>query len=82
MWIGKAAFANVVGRNLTQIEWKQYLPSNQSYHMTCPKWPEDNHDTVKISIYSSKSKEDWINAATAAFNAAASQNQPQAKRSS
>jgi WD40 repeat protein len=60
----------VVGRNLTQIEWKQYLPSNQSYHKTCPKWPEDNVDTVKISFYSSKSKEDWINAATAAFNAA------------
>ena len=60
----------VVGRNLTQIEWKQYLPSNQPYRKTCLKWPEDNADTVKISLYSSSSKEDWINAATAAFNAA------------
>jgi WD40 repeat protein/DNA-binding SARP family transcriptional activator len=60
----------VVGRNLTQIEWKQYLPSNQLYRKTCPNWPEDNADTVNVSLYSSKSKEDWINAATAGFNAA------------
>jgi WD40 repeat protein len=63
----------VVGRNLTQLEWVQYLPSNQSYRKTCPNWPADNADTVNISIYSSKSKEDWINAATAAFNAAQTQ---------
>ena len=39
------------------------------YRKTCPNWPEDNADTVKVSVYSSKSKEDWINAVTAAFNA-------------
>ncbi len=58
----------VVGRNLTQIEWERYLPSGQSYHKTCPNWPEDPFDKVNISVYSSKSKEDWINAVTAAFN--------------
>jgi WD40 repeat protein len=60
----------VVGRNLTQVEWVRFLPSNQSYHKTCLQWPVDNVDTVNISVYSSKSKEDWINGATAAFNAA------------
>ena len=67
---GQSRVCDDVGRNLTQIEWNQYLPASQLYHLTCPEWPEANMGTVKISIYSSKSKEDWINAATAAFNAA------------
>jgi Ca-activated chloride channel family protein len=58
------------GRNLTRLEWEQYLPPDQPYRKTCAEWPADNVDKVEISVYSSKSKEDWINAATAAFNAA------------
>ncbi len=59
----------VVGRNLTQKEWIQYLPADQPYRKTCPQWPEDIVNTVEVSINSSKSKEDWINAVAAAFNA-------------
>lgn len=29
---------SVVGRNFTQIEWKQYFP-DEPYHVTCPQWP-------------------------------------------
>ncbi|MGE5072242.1 MAG: extracellular solute-binding protein, partial [Anaerolineae bacterium] len=67
-WRSQACDA--VGRNLTRAEWNRYLPSGQLYRKTCANWPEDNLDTVEISFYSSKSKEDWISAATAAFNAA------------
>ena len=29
---------SVAGRNLTQAEWKQYLPG-RPYQLTCPQWP-------------------------------------------
>jgi WD40 repeat protein len=29
---------NIAGRNLTQAEWKQYLPG-RPYQRTCPQWP-------------------------------------------
>jgi len=28
----------IAGRNLTQTEWHQYLPS-RPYQITCPGWP-------------------------------------------
>ncbi len=31
----------IVGRNLTQAEWAQYLPG-QTYHQTCAEWPVGN----------------------------------------
>jgi DNA-binding SARP family transcriptional activator/WD40 repeat protein len=35
-WIRTAC--TIAGRNLTQAEWRQYLPS-RPYHSTCPQWP-------------------------------------------
>jgi WD40 repeat protein len=35
-WIGTAC--TIAGRNLTQAEWRQYLPA-RPYHSTCPQWP-------------------------------------------
>jgi WD40 repeat protein/class 3 adenylate cyclase len=29
----------IVGRNLTRLEWKLYLPPGTSYRTTCPEWP-------------------------------------------
>jgi len=29
---------NLVGRNLTRSEWKQFLPG-KSYRRTCDQWP-------------------------------------------
>jgi hypothetical protein len=29
---------SIAGRNLTQSEWKQYLPG-RPYQSTCPQWP-------------------------------------------
>jgi WD40 repeat protein len=29
----------IAGRNLTQDEWKKFLPQ-QAYHKTCKQWPE------------------------------------------
>ena len=60
MWIGKSRLCDIVGRNLTRSEWQRYLPSDQLYRKTCHEWPDDNSDTVKISFYSSKSKEDRL----------------------
>ena len=34
----EAAACNLAGRNLTQAEWRQYLP-DQPYLSTCPQWP-------------------------------------------
>jgi WD40 repeat protein len=35
-WIRTAC--TIAGRNLTQAEWRQYLPA-RPYHSTCPQWP-------------------------------------------
>ena len=35
-WASRAC--NLAGRNLTQAEWKQYLPG-KTYHRTCPEFP-------------------------------------------
>jgi len=29
---------SIAGRNLTQAEWKEFLPG-RSYQLTCPQWP-------------------------------------------
>jgi hypothetical protein len=29
----------VAGRNLTQAEWDQYMPSGDAYHNICPEFP-------------------------------------------
>jgi WD40 repeat protein len=29
----------IVGRNLTRLEWKLYLPPGTPYRTTCPEWP-------------------------------------------
>jgi DNA-binding SARP family transcriptional activator/WD40 repeat protein len=36
MWLERAC--RIAGRNLTQAEWKQFLPS-RPYQVTCPQWP-------------------------------------------
>jgi WD40 repeat protein len=35
----QARACNIVARNLTQAEWKQYF-GNEPYHKTCEQWPE------------------------------------------
>ena len=32
---------DVVGRNLSDLEWDQYFPA-EDYHLTCPLWPQGN----------------------------------------
>jgi WD40 repeat protein len=34
----EAIACSIAGRNLTQSEWKQYLPG-RPYQLTCPQWP-------------------------------------------
>jgi WD40 repeat protein len=38
----EASACRIAGRNLTQDEWRQYLP-NQKYRLTCPQWPAETH---------------------------------------
>jgi WD40 repeat protein/energy-coupling factor transporter ATP-binding protein EcfA2 len=35
----KERACQIVARNLTRVEWKQYL-GNEPYHKTCERWPE------------------------------------------
>jgi WD40 repeat protein len=36
-WRDKAC--NVAGRNLTKLEWRQHMPSDEPYRATCPSYP-------------------------------------------
>ena len=29
----------IVGRNLSRVEWKLYLPPGKPYRATCSEWP-------------------------------------------
>ena len=36
-WREKAC--TVAGRNLTKLEWQQYMPPDEQYRATCPAYP-------------------------------------------
>ena len=43
-WIERAC--RVAGRNLTQAEWDQYMPSTEPYQITCPNFPSGQAATT------------------------------------